>query len=124
MQRLPTRCQDREAGARVEEPGEVRRDAHDLLEVVEHQQQLALAQVIDQRATQPERGHYGRFDELRIADDREIDERRPVVERRRDLGGRLEREARLADSARADDGDQACALRREGTASSSGFWRR
>jgi len=41
--------QDSEAGRRREHLGHIRSRRHDLLEVVEHQQQLACAQVLRQR---------------------------------------------------------------------------
>src|SRR5205823_783831 len=109
-QRLATGCEEGQAGARIEESRDVGSYGHDLLEVVQHEHELPVANVIGELSSHAECSHDRRLDKLRIANRRKISERGSVLERRHDLRCRLKRQARLAYAAGASDGDEAGAL--------------
>ena len=108
-------------GASASRVAERRRRGQHLLEVVEHEQELLVAQVLDQRLeralarllAQAERLRDRRHDELRLADRRELDEGRAVREPLAHAGGELEREPGLAGAAGADQRQQAHVVARE-----------
>jgi hypothetical protein len=67
-QRLPARADENELRTRFEQRRQRRRGFDDLLQVVEEEQELLVAQVIGELAGNTERGCNRRLDELRIAD--------------------------------------------------------
>ena len=96
-----------QAGRRLEQVGDEGRGAHDLLEVVQQNQQAPVAQIGHQRLQQrllpafleAKRLRKRRDDQFRVADGRQVDEADAVREVVAQLGCRLQREARLARAA-------------------------
>ena len=84
-----------------------------MLEVVEHQQQLPVAEVVEQgcldvaRVLDPERARDLGGNEVGVVDRREPDEVDAVGELAHERAGRLDREARLPRPAGADERDEA-----------------
>ena len=104
----PAGDEDRQAGRGGEQLGDDRGGLEHVLEVVEHQQQPPLPQVVDHGVAQrplallphPQRRRDGRGHEGRVGQRRQVDEPDPVGEGVEQLGRRLQRQARLADAAR------------------------
>ena len=83
---------------------ELRRRLDHLLEVVEQEQQLALADVLGEAVLGAERLRDRLGHERRVAQRREADPEDAGLEGGHELGRRLEREPRLARAARARTG--------------------
>jgi hypothetical protein len=92
---------------------ELARGIDDLLEVVEQQQQLLAAKLVLELGLRTDRRRDRRDDERRIADRREPDPPDSVAEVFDCLGGDLEREPRLADSAGTRDCHKASAAAKQ-----------
>ena len=113
--RFATGDQDRQVRARSKQLGDERRARREVLEVVQHQQQMAVAEetpecahgwlgVPDRRLHRPpDRG--GEIP--RLSHRRQLHESRPIREVLGQAPGRLDRQARLADAARPDQRDEA-----------------
>ena len=86
-QRLAARDDEAEIGRRAQEPGDLRRDTDHLLEVVQDQEQLTVAELRDGVALSPEGLRDVRKDERRLADRRQLHEADPILERLDELGG-------------------------------------
>ena len=108
-ERLAAGDQELDLGARVEQLGRHPGGGRDLLEVVEHQQDLALAQAFGQRLADRTGGHLAHADgaterqdqAIGVAAGRHVDERDAVAKPRRLLAGGPDGQARLARPARA-----------------------
>jgi len=87
---------------------------NDLLEIVEDEKHLALADVVGEAVGSTERLHDLFGDESRVADRCELDPERPGLVVADELGGRLDREARLPRAARPGKGDEASAVAEKG----------
>jgi len=116
VQRRAARHQELQARTRREQTGQVCRRRQHLLEVVEHQQQLSIAQLARQplrdglrsaATTDAQFARDGRGDEQRVANRRQIDEHDAVGEAVLDGPRQLDRQARFADPAGAGQGEQA-----------------
>ena len=92
--------------ARLQRRDDGRRLGQQLLEIVEHEQQLLLAHEGVQIVGGAEHLGDGRLHERRIGDRRERDEPDPVRELVRELGRSLQREPRLPGSTRAGERDE------------------
>ena len=100
-QELAARDEQREVGAGLDERGELGRRLDHLLEVVEQEQQLALADVLGEAVLGAERLRDRLGDERRVAERGEPDPEDARLVLGHELGGGLEREPRLARAARA-----------------------
>ena len=104
---FPARREDREVRTRLDEARECRRRLDHLLEVVEDQEHLALADVLGESIRGPERlPDLGRH-ERRVADRCELDPERPGLVVADELGRRLDREPGLAGTAGAREREEA-----------------
>ena len=81
--------------ARLDERGQVRGAFHDLFEVVEDEEQLALADVAGEIALRAERLRDCRQDSARVVDGREADPEDAVLEFADELGPGFDRETGL-----------------------------
>ena len=109
-QQLPARHQEAEVRAGLEQRSELRSGLHHLLEVVQQQEQLALADVLGQAVLGPQRLGDGLGDEGRIAQSGEPDPEDAVPELRHQLGRRLDRQPRLPRTTRAGQRHQPRAI--------------
>ena len=107
---LPARDQEAQVGARLEQLRELGRRLDHLLEVVEQQQELALADVLGEAVLRPQRLRDRLGHERGVAQCGQADPEDPRLERGHELGGNLEREPRLSRAARACEGDEARAV--------------
>ena len=113
-QSLPAGHHDPQAGAASQEIGDQRHRAHYLLEVIEHQQQMAVPQVLEDeipgrfstRVAEVERGGDGHGHEHRIGHIGERNERRAIDKLRAQLGGEMKREPGLAGTSRTGQRQQ------------------
>jgi hypothetical protein len=114
-QRLAAGRHKLQAGAGSDQSvGQPRCGDHDVLAVVQHHQHVTRLEVIthtvDHRLTRPdddpERRRHNIGNERGIAHRREIDERGTIGKATLQLMGHFQRESSLADSARADEGEQ------------------
>ena len=103
-QQLPARDQELQVGAGLEQLRELGRRLDHLLEVVEQQQELALADVLGEAVLRPQRLRDRLGHERRVAQRGQADPEDARLERGHELGGDLEREPRLARTARARRG--------------------
>ena len=109
VQRLAARHQQLEPCAVLQQLRHRRGGRRDLLEVVEDQQHLLVAQPVTQlveerlgsRALQVDRARDRRDHRFRVARRGEVDEERPVLEQVELIGRRAKREPRLSDAARS-----------------------
>ena len=114
-ERRPARDQHVQSGRRLEQLADPRRRVDDLLEVVEHEQRLAIGQVAGEAVERcrPRRFHERearrdrRDDQLRIADRVEGDEPRAILELAGHPSRELDRQPRLARAAGTGQRDQA-----------------
>ena len=106
-QELAARNEQPQVRACLDERGQLRRRVDDLLEVVEHEQELALADVVRERALRADRPADRVGDERRISDRGQADPEDSGHEVWDELAGRLDRQTRLAGAARAREGEQA-----------------
>ncbi len=95
-----------EVGAGLEQRGELGRGLDDLLQVVEQEQQLPLADVFGEAVLDPERLRDRLGDERRVAKRGEPDPEDACLVLGNERGGRLEREPRLARAARAGEREE------------------
>ena len=109
-QRLPARREQHDARARAQErAGQLRGRLDEMLAIVEHEQDRAVGQVLDQAIergparilAQPERGAGRRSDMLGGGQRRELDQPDAVARAVEQLGRGLQRESRLAGAAGA-----------------------
>jgi hypothetical protein len=103
---LSARRDDRQVRAGLDEVGERGRGTEDLLEVVEDEEHLALADVIGEEVGGAEGLRDLPGDQRRVADRRELDPECPRLLIGYELGGRLDREPGLAAAARPREGDE------------------
>ena len=107
---LPARRQHAQVRARLDEVGERRPRLDHLLEVVEDEEHLALADVVGEVVLGPERLRDLVGDERRVAERRELDPERAGLVIADQLGGGLDRQAGLAGAAGARERDEASAV--------------
>ena len=112
-QGLAARREHGDARRGNQEPGDVRRRVHDLLDVVENQQVLTGPDLGRKVALDREGVRDRRQDDLGIADRSQVDERDAVVVRLDELLCCSRREARLADAAGPRDRDDASPVPRK-----------
>ncbi len=108
--RVSARHQELEPLCLPQERAESGSRLFDLLEVIHQQQEVAGAQMLDERPIRILDAQGGRDlgrDEVRVPDGGEADEDDPVREPICQLVGGLKRDPRLADASGAGDGDQA-----------------
>ena len=113
-QRPPARREHGEAGSRVEQPGHRRGAVDEMLEVVEHEQELAstngvrdeLGPARRTRLAQPKRTRDRGQQQARVLERREVDDDGAVGEPAAETMRELDRDSRLPDPARADERDQ------------------
>jgi hypothetical protein len=84
------------------------RGDHDVLEIVEHEEQILISEVVAQAVDQrhvagladPERASYCREDERRVGDRRQGDDGAPVIEGTDQTLGDMKGQARFTDARR------------------------
>ena len=113
LERRPARHEDAEPGCAGKQLGNRRSGVLNVLEVVEHQKQVAAGETRRDRASHrvalvgdAQRRRKRRGDEGRVREAREIDERGTVGARLSELLSRGDSEPRLADAARAYEGHE------------------
>ena len=108
-------AQQEESHAALDQVGDERRRARHVLEVVEHEEQLPVAEVVEHGRLElagvldPERARDLGEDEVGVVDRREPDKVDAVGELPHERTGRLDRETRLARPTGPDEGDESSA---------------
>jgi hypothetical protein len=105
-QQLATRHEQSQVRTPFDERGELRRGIDHLLEVVEEQQELPLADVLQEPVLRPERLRDLVRDQYRVAERRQADPEDARLELRNERGGGLDREPSLARAARSGQRQQ------------------
>ncbi len=114
-QRLAAGGHDPEGGGAAQEAvGELGRLRHHVLAVVEHEEQLAAAEVVQDRGEkgtsrllgEAERGGDRRCEIVRVGEHSQVDEPGAILQLAQELLCQLQGDARLADAARPGEGEQ------------------